>query len=209
LLKKTITYENPFTNQEVTEDHYFHISKADLVEMEMGEISESYVTKAGVKLTGMSAKLERIVEAVDGKAIIAELKDIIRRAYGKKDGDRFIKSSAIWEEFSSSEAFSQLLFELCTDAGAAAEFMNGIVPHNLDKIAAEVREKAEKELTPEQRETLIKANQEALSELNIGPLDDSDDAKEAGPRVLTEAEVIEMDNDELKSGLATGRYKLS
>lgn len=209
MLKKTITYENPFTNQEVTEDHYFHISKADLVEMEMGEISESYVTKAGVKLTGMSAKLERIVEAVDGKAIIAELKDIIRRAYGKKDGDRFIKSSAIWEEFSSSEAFSQLLFELCTDAGAAAEFMNGIVPHNLDKIAAEVREKAEKELTPEQRETLIKANQEALSELNIGPLDDSDDAKEAGPRVLTEAEVIEMDNDELKSGLATGRYKLS
>jgi hypothetical protein len=40
LVKKTITYMNPFTEKMVTEEHYFHISKADLVEMEMEEHAE-------------------------------------------------------------------------------------------------------------------------------------------------------------------------
>src|SRR3954469_23361376 len=130
MLKKTITYENPFTEQEVSEEHYFHISKADLVEMEMEEHKATYTDKEGKELTGMQAKLQKIVDSEDGKAIMFEFKDIIRRAYGKKDGDRFLKSKEIWEEFASTEAFSQLIFEVCTDATAASEFINGIVPNN-------------------------------------------------------------------------------
>jgi hypothetical protein len=142
LLKKTITYTNPFTDEEVTEDHYFHISKADLVEMEMEEHKAEYTSKNGEKLTGLQAKLQKIVDSEDGKAIIAEFKDIIRRAYGKKDGDRFLKSKEIWEEFSSTEAYSQLIFEVCTDAKVSGEFINGIIPNNLEQIAKEIREQA-------------------------------------------------------------------
>jgi hypothetical protein len=50
MLKKRITFTNPFTDQEVTEEHYFHISKADLVEMEMEEHSARYM-KDGEELT--------------------------------------------------------------------------------------------------------------------------------------------------------------
>jgi len=213
LLRKTITYENPFTEEEVTEEHYFHISKADLVEMEMEEHKSTY-EKDGETLTGMQAKLQRIVDSEDGRAIMQEVKDIIRRSYGKKDGDRFLKSPAIWEDFAASEAFSQLFFELCTNAGAAAEFMNGVIPGNLEKIAADIREQAEKAqlngdgttsppvsvssppLSPEADPTAVEP-QPTISET----LDN--------PRVLTQKEVQEMDSDELKSGLATGRYKLS
>jgi hypothetical protein len=182
VLKKTITYENPFTEQQETEEHYFHISKADLVEMEMEEHAAIYV-KDGETLTGMRAKLQKIVDSNDGRAIMAEFKDIIRRSYGRKDGDRFLKSKTAWEDFEASEAFSQLLFELCTDPSAAADFVNGIVPGNLEQVAAEVREQA--------AETTA--------------------ATEAKPesRILTTAEIVEMDSDELKSGLATGKYKLS
>ncbi|MGG6494729.1 UNVERIFIED_CONTAM: hypothetical protein NY603_17485, partial [Bacteroidetes bacterium 56_B9] len=84
MLKKTITFENPFTGASVTEDHYFHISKADLLEMEMEEHKDEYKTKSGETVTGMQAKLQRIVDSEDGKAIMAEFKDIIRRSYGKK-----------------------------------------------------------------------------------------------------------------------------
>ena len=198
MLKKTITYTNPFTDKEVTEEHYFHISKADLVEMEMEEHGTKY-EKDGKELTGMQAKLQRIIDSEDGKAIMVEFKDIIRRSYGKKDGDRFLKSSAIWADFSATEAFSQLLWELCTNAMAAADFMNGVVPANLDQIAAEVREQAAKQQLELQPETTIQAETPDPTGLT----------DESTPRVLTQAEVVEMDNDELKSGLATGRYKLS
>jgi hypothetical protein len=193
MLKKTIIYTNPFTEKEVTEDHYFHISKADLVEMEMEEHGVKY-EKDGNQLTGMQAKLQRVIDSEDGKAIMFEFKDIIRRAYGKKDGDRFLKSTAIWEDFSATEAFSQLLWELCTNATAAAEFMNGIVPGNLEQIAAEVREQAAKE------------------KLELQPEPQSDPTgltNEDTPRVLTRVDLTEMDAADLTSGLASGRYKLS
>ena len=201
MLKKTITYTNPFTEKEVTEEHYFHISKADLVEMEMEEHGSKYM-KDGKELTGMQAKLQKIIDSEDGRAIMTEFKDIIRRAYGKKDGDRFLKSATVWEEFSSTEAYSQLLWELCTDAEAAGEFMNGIVPGNLEQIAAEVREQAVREQAEENPS-------EPQTNGNSPEPDPTGLTDEDTPRVLTQAEVVEMDSDELKSGLATGRYKLS
>lgn len=198
MLKKVITYTNPFTDKEMTEEHYFHISKADLVEMEMEENKATY-TKDGKELSGMQAKLQQIVDSEDGKAIMAEFKDIVRRSYGKKDGDRFLKSREIWEEFASSEAYSQLLFEICTDAEASGEFINGIIPNNLDQIAAEIRAKAAEKATPTEALTVA----ELEKQYPVGT------PAESNPQVLTQTEVAEMDSDELKSGLATGRYKLS
>jgi hypothetical protein len=193
LLKKVITYTNPFTDKEVTEEHYFHISKADLVEMEMEENKASYTDKEGKQLTGMQAKLQQIVDSEDGKAIMAEFKDIIRRSYGKKDGDRFLRSNEIWEEFAATEAYSQLIFEICTDANAASNFINGIIPSNLEQIAQEVKAKIDQ---AEQVDS-PKATMAVEPQLrNPG-------------RILTQAELADMDPDELKSGLASGQYKLS
>jgi hypothetical protein len=197
LLKKVITYTNPFTDKEVTEEHYFHISKADLVEMEMEENKASYTDKEGKQLSGMQAKLQQIVDSEDGKAIMAEFKDIIRRSYGKKEGDRFLKSPAIWEEFSATEAYSQLIFEICTDAKASAEFINGIIPNNLEQIAAEVRAQAERI-----------EREEAVGPKVAGEGSNGTTATQE-PRVLTQDEVVAMDSQELKSGLASGKYKLS
>jgi len=205
MLKKTITYTNPFTDKEVTEEHYFHISKADLVEMEMEEHGSKYM-KDGKELTGMQAKLQKIIDSEDGRAIMSEFKDIIRRSYGRKDGDRFLKSKDIWEDFAATEAYSQLLWELCTNAEAASDFMNGIVPGNLEQVAAEVREQAVKEGAPESK--AIAAVERVGDELGA-PRDPTGLTDEATPRVLTQAEIVEMDSDELKSGIATGKYKLS
>lgn len=193
MLKKSITYENPFTGESVTEEHYFHISKADLVEMELEEHKDAYITKAGEHVTGMQAKLQRIVDSEDGKAIIVEFKDIIRRSYGKKDGDRFLKSKAIWEEFDGSEAYSQFLFDLLTNAEASAEFIQGVIPNNLEVIASEIRAQAE---------VLEKEEQGASAKLAAV-------ASPEKPVMLSPSEVAEMDPAELKSGLAEGRYKLS
>lgn len=201
MLKRAITYTNPFTEQEVTEEHYFHISKADLVEMEMEEHKDEYTDKSGQKLTGMQAKLTRIGESEDGKAIVTTFKDIIRRAYGKKDGDRFLKSQAIWEEFESSEAFSQLLFEICTDANGAAEFINAVIPKGLSEEAAKI--------VAAQSADISDAEETPAQDKVANALATESETAEEGPRLLTTAEAAAMSPEELQSGLVNGRYKLS
>lgn len=207
MLKKTIVYENPFTNGMVEEDHYFHISKADLIQMEMEVHKDTHVNKEGKKLTGMQAKMQRIVDAEDGKAIMEELRDFVRRSYGHREGNRFLKSPTIWEEFSATEAYSQLIWELCTNAAAAADFINGVVPSNLEQIAAEVRTIAERD-EDEEVEGSVR---------ELHPSSQTATAAEAPPsvrsdtetRILTTAEAAEMDAAELQAGLTDGRYKLS
>lgn len=117
MLKKTITYTD-YNGFERTEDFYFNLTKAELMEMEM--------TTAG----GLAEMIDRIVKANDAPAIITIFKDLVLKAYGEKsaDGKRFIKSEELRTAFSQTEAYSQLFMELATDADAAGKFVNGIVP---------------------------------------------------------------------------------
>jgi hypothetical protein len=127
MLKKTITYVD-FNDEEVSEEFLFHLSKAELVELEM-----SYQG-------GLTEQIKRIAEAEDGKAIIEEFKKIILGSYGKRspDGKRFIKNQTLRDEFESTEAYSTLFMELVTDAEKAAEFVRGVIPHDLAEEAAKV-----------------------------------------------------------------------
>jgi hypothetical protein len=187
MLKKTITYTD-FNGREVSEDCYFHFSKAELIEME--------VSHEG----GMQAHLQKIVNTEDGVAIMAELRKFILNSYGVKseDGRKFIKNQELRDEFYSSEAYSQLFFELCTDADKAAEFVNGIIPAGLDKDMAKMAAAQEKN------------NRRHPSDPAARPVTmEGRQAIHPDTRFLTEAEVVEMDADDLKSGLATGRYQLA
>jgi len=122
MLKKTITYTD-YNGNERTEDFYFNLSKAEIMEMEM--------STAG----GLTEMIQKIVAAQDAPAIIKVFKELILKAYGEKspDGKRFIKSEELSTAFSQTEAFSQLFMELATDADAAAKFVNGIIPVDLAK----------------------------------------------------------------------------
>lgn len=127
MLKKTITYTD-FNGEEVKEDFFFHLSKAELIELEMSHNE------------GLSTALQNIIDANDGKAIMDEMKKIIMMSYGKKstDGKRFIKNQNLREEFASSEAYSTLFVELVTDADAATIFMDGIIPAGVEEMAEKI-----------------------------------------------------------------------
>jgi len=129
VLKKTIKYVD-FNGDEVSEDFFFHLSKAELVELEMSHEG------------GLSESLKRIVEAEDNKSIIKEFKNIIMSSYGKRshDGKRFIKNQDVREEFASTEAYSALFMELVTDTNAAVEFINGVIPAGMAEEAAQATE---------------------------------------------------------------------
>lgn len=116
--------------------------------------------------------IERIVEAEDNKAIYGEFKKIVLLSVGKRsdDGKRFIRSPQVREEFENSEAFSELIVELLSDADKASEFINGIAPAGTGV---------------------------------------AEEAPKVEPKALTRVELAEMDQDELRSGLATGRYTIA
>ena len=125
MIKKTVTYTD-YNGIERTENFYFNLSKAEVMEMEMSTSG------------GLAEMIQRIVAAQDMPAIIKVFKDLVLKAYGVKspDGKRFIKSAEISEAFSQTEAYSQLFMELATDADAASKFVNGIVPADMAKQAA-------------------------------------------------------------------------
>ena len=127
MIKKTITYTD-YNGTERTEDFYFNLSKAEVMEMEMSTSG------------GLAEMITRIVAAQDQPAIIKIFKDLILKAYGEKspDGKRFIKSEELATAFAQTEAYSQIFMELATDADAASNFVNGIVPADMAKQAAKL-----------------------------------------------------------------------
>lgn len=125
MLKKTITY-NDYNGNERTEDFYFNLTKAELMEMEMS------------KQGGLVATINKIVSQQDGPEIMKIFKELILKAYGEKsmDGKRFMKvdtnGNPLSLAFSQTEAYSQLFMEIATNDKAAADFINGIVPADVN-----------------------------------------------------------------------------
>lgn len=127
MLKKTITYTD-FNDTERTKTLWFNLSKAELIDMQMtneGDLGET---------------LQKIVDEKNKTALYKRFKDIILRAYGEKseDGERFMKSQKIRDDFEQSAAFDAFFMELFTDAKAAAEFVNKILPKDLAKETAAI-----------------------------------------------------------------------
>lgn len=139
MYKQTITYTD-FDGIERTEDFLFNLTKAELVEMEMGT--------AG----GMSGILDRISKAKDTPSIIKEIKNLLLKTYGVKspDGRKFIKNAQIREEFECSEPFSVMFMKLATNDEEAVKFVQGIMPKDIaDQLPADLLEQAKNGVLPE------------------------------------------------------------
>lgn len=120
MLKRNITFED-YDGNEVTKEYHFHLSEAEIIELEV-----SY--KKGLEQT-----IKDIVAAGDRQTLIAEFKRLILLSYGVREGNRFVKNDELREEFIQTNAYSALFMELATNDKAAAEFMNGIIPSRLAK----------------------------------------------------------------------------
>jgi hypothetical protein len=128
VIKLPITYKD-FDGNSVTEEHYFHLSKSELIDLETGD-GES-----------LSAKLERVGKSGDGGQIMRAFKEIIAAAYGQRvdgSGSQFYKNPDLTAGFMGSLAFDQLLEDLLTNTTNAVDFVNGLMPSGLEELAAKV-----------------------------------------------------------------------
>lgn len=117
MLKKTITYTD-YNGVERTEDFYFNLSKAEIMEMNLSQTG------------GLEEVINRIISTKDVPKIAELFKEIIMKSYGVKslDGKRMEKSKEISEAFVQTEAYSELFMEIISDTDAAAKFIQAVLP---------------------------------------------------------------------------------
>lgn len=117
--KETRTYVD-WDGRERTEDFYFNLTRAEC-------ISINNKTPGG-----LGAVLEKIVKANDAGTVQTTFEDLLGRSFGVKsdDGRRLIKGKdqEYFRAFSETPAYDDLMCDLITIPGYAAEFFNEVIP---------------------------------------------------------------------------------
>lgn len=121
MLEKTIKCKD-FNGNEYSEVHRFNLTKSELTEMELSVNG------------GLSEMMNQVINTKDNATTIKIFKDLILKSYGHKsvDGKRFIKSEELSAEFEQTNAYDVLFMELIQNPEAAAEFIAGIMPGDVD-----------------------------------------------------------------------------
>lgn len=120
MLKREIKFED-FDGNQVSEIHYFNISKPEIIKLEAKYPS------------GFGNFLQTILEAKNNSELVGQFDEIILMAYGEKtdDGRHFEKSEELKRRFSQSAAYNQLFMELATEPDSLIEFVRGVFPKDV------------------------------------------------------------------------------
>lgn len=138
MIAKTIKYKD-YNGVDREEKFFFNLTQAEITEMEMSVDG------------GLAETIKRVIDAKSQPEIIKIFKELILKAYGEKtaDGKRFRKiddeGHPLSIAFSETEAYSKLFMELATDDSKAAEFVEGILPADIDKKALDEEIKKQQE----------------------------------------------------------------
>lgn len=123
MLKKTIEYED-YDGNKRKEDFWFDIDEREITKLNLSNRG------------GLKGLVESIIGTQDNKRLVELFEEIIQLAYGVKspDGRKFIKNKEVLDDFIQTRAYTKLYMELVSNADAASDFINGVVPKRDDVI---------------------------------------------------------------------------
>lgn len=155
MLKKTITYK--IDDQEITEPHYFNLTKAEIIELEISQDGT------------LSDIIKTLIDTEDAHKVLAIFKRIVQASYGKRsdDGKQFIKDPVATQNFLTSEAYSEMFVQMLQDPKNANDFFEGLIPKDMvDEIQKDkMQSNSDKPSEPAQDEAVqakIDEQQEAF-----------------------------------------------
>jgi hypothetical protein len=119
MLKKAISFLDFDENPQI-EVHHFNLTRAELIELELEGDGGS-----------LGEWLKAAARDEDKRKIVKLYKLFILKSYGRREGDKFIKSDELSKEFEHSLAYDALFTEMATVEQASVEFMKGIIPSDL------------------------------------------------------------------------------
>lgn len=145
--KETIKYTD-FNGTEREETFYFNLTRTECIRLH-SDTPE-----------GLGAVLEKIVKAKDSGTIRATFEDLLGRSYGVKseDGRRLMKgkNGELFQAFSESMAYDELIVKLISVPGYAADFFNDVIPVEQIKDLVSTIDKNAEQLEAQAKLTQVK-----------------------------------------------------
>lgn len=158
MLKRIIKFTD-FGGNQRTEDHYFHLNKAEVIK---------WLTTTGDYT--LDKVVLRLSNERNGKKIMEIFDNLLEISYGKLSLDqrRFEKSEEFWKDFKETEAYSIIFTELVTDAKAAADFINSVIPKDIADEIAKIVEKYPDGIPDEMKEYLLNGEDKSNNIVQMG-----------------------------------------
>lgn len=132
MISETVTYQDHFTKEEVTETWWFHVSRADAAELVLGGKGD------------VASYLQSIIDSGDGEAVIKYFKKLLRMSVGKQVGRHFVRSETGGDDFMFTPAYDEIFMRLVTNAEYAAAFCNGLMEELVRSMQTDAPPKAKK-----------------------------------------------------------------
>ena len=137
MITESITYTD-LDGETVTEKLNFHLTDFEVTEIAM-ELPDELTDNIRADASPIEL-IDAITTVLGKKGLLKFIKDMVIKAYGKKQQvlngkPKFIKNERITEEFASSMACHSFIMELITNDEKSNKFFTNIVP---EKVAAQM-----------------------------------------------------------------------
>lgn len=127
MFKTTIRAQGFFDEEAKSYTLYFNLSRRELFDF----------AKRYDGVNSFQEYLTDLQDNEDNLALVEFIDDLLGSAYGEREGDRFIKSDIIKDNFINGPQYEVLFEKMLGDLKFAQSLLEGIMP---DKLMAQVRE---------------------------------------------------------------------
>ena len=130
MFKATIRARSLFNDEITTQTLYFNMSRREMMDF----------VKKYDGINSFREYLNSAKTAEDVYAIVEFIDDVLGSAYGERQGERFVKSEVIRDNFLNGPLYEALFEKMLNDGNFAVDLLTGIFP---EKIMEQVKKDEE------------------------------------------------------------------
>lgn len=121
MFKATIRARSLFNDEITTQTLYFNMSRREMMDF----------VKKYDGINSFREYLNSAKTAEDVYAIVEFIDDVLGSAYGERQGERFVKSEVIRDNFLNGPLYEALFEKMLNDGNFAVDLLTGIFPEKI------------------------------------------------------------------------------
>lgn len=141
MFKATVRSRSLFNDEVTTQTLYFNLSRREMMDF----------VKKYDGINSFRDYLDSAKTAEDVYTIVEFIDDVLGSAYGERQGERFVKSEVIRDNFLNGPLYEALFEKMLGDGRFAADLLTGIFP---EKIMEQVKKDEEYQKAQQKLEEL-------------------------------------------------------
>lgn len=126
MFKATVRSRSLFNDEVTTQTLYFNLSRREMMDF----------VKKYDGINSFREYLESAKNADDVYTIVEFIDDVLGSAYGERQGERFVKSEVIRDNFLNGPLYEALFEKMLSDGRFAVDLLTGVFP---EKIMEQVK----------------------------------------------------------------------